>query len=113
MTEIPFRRACAVSDIPDHEAITVEFDDGEIAIFRDGDELFAVQGRCPHAFEEMNKAVFDHQSRTLTCLAHHYCFDLKTGKSLQPVAGVLQLKNYPIEIRDGEVFVQYEPDDGW
>lgn len=113
MPELPFRRACKLSDVPDRHALGVDFEDGAVAIFRDGESVWAVDGYCPHAFEEMHKAVLDCDAKTVTCLSHHYCFDLKTGKSLTPLAG-LTLRMFPIEIREGEVFVQYEADEsGW
>lgn len=109
---IPFRRVCAVAEIPDGAAITVELDNSEIALFRNGQGVHATEGRCPHAFEQMSKAVLDGDS--VTCLAHHYCFDLRTGKAFKPTPGIAFLKIFPVEIRDGDVYVQFEgSDDEW
>ncbi len=114
MSEIPFRKVCSVADVPDKDALTVELDGSEIALFRDGDIVWATEGRCPHAFELMSKASLDTMDHTVTCLAHHYCFDLKSGKAVKPTPGIAWLKIYPVEIRGDEVFVQFEAsDDEW
>jgi nitrite reductase/ring-hydroxylating ferredoxin subunit len=112
VADIPFRKVCRVEDIPSGEGITVELDGSEIALFRDGSAVWCTEGRCPHAFELMSKAVLENS--TVECLAHHYCFDLESGKAIKPTPGIAFLKIYPVRIEDGDVLVQFEADeDEW
>ena len=112
MPEIPYRSVGRVDEIPDGEAITVELDGAELALFREGEQVWCTEGRCPHAFELMSKAVLEKQ--TVECLAHHYCFDLKTGKAIKPTPGIAFLKIYPVKIENGEILVQFEAEeDEW
>ena len=110
--DIPFRKVCRVDEIPDGDGMTVELDDTELAVFRTGEMVWCTEGRCPHAFELMSKAVLD--KNTVECLAHHYCFDLTTGKAIKPTPGIAFLKIYPVKVDGGNVFVQFEAEeDEW
>jgi 3-phenylpropionate/trans-cinnamate dioxygenase ferredoxin subunit len=112
MTEIPFRKVCHVDDVPDGQGITVELDNTELAIFREGERIWCTEGRCPHAFELMSKAVLEHE--TVECLAHHYCYELSTGKAIKPTPGAAFLKMFPIRLENGDVLVAFEGgDDDW
>lgn len=112
MSEIPFRRVARLEDVPEHCGLTVELDGSELALFRDGAQVWCTEGRCPHTFELMSKAVF--ANGTVECLAHHYCFDLETGKAVRPSPGAAFLKRYPVKVENGEVHVAFEGgDDEW
>jgi 3-phenylpropionate/trans-cinnamate dioxygenase ferredoxin component len=112
MAEVPFRAVCKLDDVPDGAGITVELDGSELAVFRIGESLWCTEGRCPHAFELMSKGVLE--NGTVECLAHHYVFDLKTGKATQPTPGAAWLKLFPIQVVNGEIRVAFEGgDDEW
>ena len=101
-----------MEEIPDGEGTTVELEGSELALFRKGSQVWCTEGRCPHAFELMSKAVLENE--TVECLAHHYCFDLRTGKAIKPTPGIAFLKIYPVKIEGGHVLVQFEAEeDEW
>ena len=112
MTGIEFRRVCSLNEIPDGGSITVELDNTELALFRDKEKLWCTEGRCPHAFELMSKAVLENE--TVECLAHHYCYELSTGKAIRPTPGAAYLKLYPVKVENGDVMVAFQGgDDEW
>ena len=112
MSDIPFRKLCTLAEIPEGEGITAELDGVELAVFKAGGAVWCTEGRCPHAFELMSKAVLE--KNTVECLAHHYCFDLHTGKAIKPTPGIAFLKIYPVQIESGDVLVQFEAEeDEW
>lgn len=112
MSDVPFRKVCRVDDVPDGRGITVELDNCELAVFRSADEIWCTEGRCPHAFELMSKAVL--QDGCVECLAHSYVFDLKSGKAIRPTPGVAWLKLYPVRVENGDVMVAFTGgDDEW
>ncbi|HEY3296380.1 MAG TPA: Rieske 2Fe-2S domain-containing protein [bacterium] len=112
MSDVPFRKVCRVEDVPDGRGITVQLDNSELAIFRDKEKLWCTEGRCPHAFELMSKAVLE--NGTVECLAHHYCYELTSGKAIKPIPGAAFLKLYPLKVEDGDVLVAFEGgDDEW
>ena len=44
-----FEKACSLDEFRDGEAIGAKVGDQEVAIARDGDEVFAVEDICSHA----------------------------------------------------------------
>ena len=97
-----FERVCAVDEVPADEALAVEAGDLELAIARDGDEVFAVQNVCSHAEVALSEG--EVADGTVECWLHGSCFDLRTGKpthlpATEPVA------TFPVEVRGGDVYV--------
>ena len=84
-----FERACALSEIPDDEAIAVIVDGQEVALARHGDEIFAVEDTCSHAAVALSEG--EVTDCTVECWLHGSRFDLRTGKPIglpatEPVA---------------------------
>ena len=97
-----FVKVCSVDEVPTDEALAVTVGDLELAIARDGDEIFAVQNVCSHAEVALSEG--EVADGTVECWLHGSCFDLRTGKpthlpATEPVA------TFPVEVRDGEVYV--------
>jgi 3-phenylpropionate/trans-cinnamate dioxygenase ferredoxin subunit len=97
-----FERACAEADVPTDEALAVLVGDLEVAIARDGEELFAIRNECSHAAVALSEG--EVSGGTVECWLHGSCFDLRTGKpthlpATEPVA------TFPVELRDGDVYV--------
>jgi 3-phenylpropionate/trans-cinnamate dioxygenase ferredoxin component len=97
-----FERVCAVDEVPADEALAVEVGELDLAIARDGEEIFAVQNVCSHAEVALSEG--EVADGTVECWLHGSCFDLRTGKpthlpATEPVA------TFPVEVRDGDVYV--------
>lgn len=79
-------------------------DDIEVAVFRADDQLFAIEGRCPHKGASLGNGNVD--GCTVTCPWHDWKFDLKTGQGLtNPSAPVSTLA---VRINDGTVEIDRE-----
>jgi 3-phenylpropionate/trans-cinnamate dioxygenase ferredoxin component len=97
-----FERACALADVPTDEALAVTVGAYEVAIARDGDEVYALQNLCSHAAVELSEG--EVEGGTFECWLHGSCFELRTGKptslpATEPVA------TFPTEVRDDVVYV--------
>ena len=97
-----FERACAVSEVPTDEALGVIVGDLEVAIARDGEEIFAIRDECSHAAVALSEG--EVAAGTVECWLHGSCFDLRTGKpthlpATEPVAV------FPVELRGADVYV--------
>lgn len=95
-------RACALADVPADEALGVTVDGMDVAVARDGDEVFALRDECSHAAVPLSEG--EVANRTVECWLHGSTFDLVSGKptclpATEPVA------TFPVEIRDGDVYV--------
>jgi nitrite reductase/ring-hydroxylating ferredoxin subunit len=82
------------------ERAVVELDGHAIAIFHDGDRVWAVAAACPHAGNPLVEG--DVLGTTLVCAFHGWRFDLETGACL---FGEEAVRRYPAEVRDGEVWI--------
>jgi 3-phenylpropionate/trans-cinnamate dioxygenase ferredoxin subunit len=100
-----FERVCAVSEVPADEALGVTVGDLDLAIAREGDELFAVQDLCSHAAVALSEG--DVADCSIECWLHGSRFDLRTGKPIGPPA-TEPVSTFPVEVRGDDVYVDTE-----
>ena len=92
-----FVRACALDEVPTDEALGGHHRAYDVAVARNGDEVFALQDLCSHAAVALSEG--EVADCTIECWLHGSIFDLRTGKptkfpATEPVA------TFPVEIRD-------------
>ena len=97
-----FERACSLDEFRDGEAVGATVGDQDVAIARDGEELFAVEDICSHAAVPLSEG--EVEGCTVECWLHGSRFDLRTGKptglpATEPVA------TFPVEVRGNDVYV--------
>ena len=95
-----------LDDFPDGSMRQVERDGVKILLVRRGDEVFAVEGTCPHAGGPLAEGVL--VGDRVVCPWHKAEFCVTTGSCTQPPA-VDDLKRFPVGLRDGDVLVSPEP----
>ncbi|HEY0934536.1 MAG TPA: non-heme iron oxygenase ferredoxin subunit [Trebonia sp.] len=98
----PFVRACAVSDLKDGGAVSVELGGDEIAIVKTGDEIFAIRDWCSHAAVPLSEG--EVVGTTIECWLHGSCFDLRTGRPTSMPATV-PVPVYPVKVEGDDVLV--------
>ncbi len=91
-----FQRACALADVPVDEALAVTLDGLEVAVARDGDEVFALQDQCSHAAVALSEG--EVSNCQIECWLHGSMFDLRTGKPTNLPATV-PVATFPVEVR--------------
>src|SRR5215475_3864965 len=100
-----FVPAASLAELQEAGRLVVHVDRHVICLFAAGDDVYAVDNRCPHmGFPLHRGSVCD---GILTCHWHHARFDLASGGTLDQWAD--DVPAYPVEIRDGEVFVDVVP----
>jgi 3-phenylpropionate/trans-cinnamate dioxygenase ferredoxin component len=97
-----FERACSLDEFRDGEAVAATIGDQDVAVARDGDEVFAVEDTCSHAYVPLSEG--EVEGCTVECWLHGSRFDLRTGKptglpATEPVA------TFPVEVRGNDVYV--------
>jgi 3-phenylpropionate/trans-cinnamate dioxygenase ferredoxin component len=97
-----FERACSLDELSVSAALGVTIDDQEVAIAKDGDEVFAVEDTCSHSYVPLSEG--DVEGCTVECWLHGSRFDLRTGKptglpATEPVS------TFPVEVRGTDVYV--------
>jgi 3-phenylpropionate/trans-cinnamate dioxygenase ferredoxin subunit len=96
----------ALETLPRDRGVRVAIGDERIALFRIGDEVFAVGDRCSHAEASLAEGeVFDYE---VECPRHGSEFDLRTGKPLS-LPATKPVPTYEVMIEDGVAYLNWEP----
>jgi 3-phenylpropionate/trans-cinnamate dioxygenase ferredoxin component len=112
-------RLLAVSDLGDsHVTVIEDTPHGALAVGMLGDKPFALSNRCRHLFAPLGKGrVTD--AGCLECPWHGALYDVETGRmkrgpqgAFKPIAGAVKatagsraLKSFPVELRDGAIWL--------
>ena len=98
-------RAASLSELRAADRLVVHVGRQTLCLFADGDEVHAVDNRCPHmGFPLHRGSVAD---GILTCHWHHARFDLCTGGTFDQWAD--DLRRFPVEVRADDVLVDLRP----
>jgi 3-phenylpropionate/trans-cinnamate dioxygenase ferredoxin component len=103
-------KVCAVEDIGTGSAISADIDGVPVAVVRAQDgTVYALHDECSHAAVPLSEGEIE--DCTVECWLHGSRFDLRTG---QPTGlpATEPVPVYPVEIRDGFVFVSLTPSNG-
>lgn len=73
----------------------------QILIFRDQDQLWACNNRCPHEGYPLSEGTIT-DGCVLTCNWHNWKFDLESGDT---IVGGDKLRRYPVKVQDGRLWV--------
>ena len=95
-------RVARLADLPEGSGYRVEVEGREVALFRRGDRVFALEGICPHrgallAFGEVRDGV-------AYCPLHAWAFELETGRCRDPEG--IRLETLPVLVEGGEVLIE-------
>ncbi len=101
MTAPQWRLTVSIKDVRDSGCLTTQVEKHTLALFAYGDEIVAVDNRCPHmGFPLKEGSVKD---GILTCHWHHARFDLASGGTFDLWAD--DVRKFPVDLRDGQIWV--------
>ncbi|MES9935445.1 MAG: nitrite reductase small subunit NirD [Sedimenticola sp.] len=88
--------------IPQLGARVIESAEGDIAIFRTGDDqVFALRDHCPHKGGPLSQGiVFENK---VACPLHNWNIDLASGEAVAPDEGCAG--HYEVKVQDGVVML--------
>ena len=100
--ENEFRKVCKLSDLKEKIGQRFFVDDVDVAVFRVGNEVFALSNMCIH---QKAGIIYDGyvEDGCVTCPAHGWQFELKTGKV---PSGIKGLDKYEVAIIGDEVYIK-------
>jgi NADPH-dependent 2,4-dienoyl-CoA reductase/sulfur reductase-like enzyme/nitrite reductase/ring-hydroxylating ferredoxin subunit len=99
-------RVAHFSDVPENKGLEARIADTHIVLLRVGDQLRAYQGECPHAGAPLAEGALC--NGRLICPWHKAEFRIEDGALCEPPA-LDSLKRYPLEVRDGDIWVDDQP----
>jgi nitrite reductase/ring-hydroxylating ferredoxin subunit len=98
-------RAASLSELRAAGRLVVRLGRHTVCLFAEGDDVYAVDNRCPHmGFPLHRGTVCD---GILTCHWHHARFDLGTGGTFDQWAD--ELRRFEVELDDDDVLVDLTP----
>ncbi len=97
-----FVRAAALADVPQGGVIAVEVEGQEIALVRNGDDVYAIYDECSHASIPLSEG--EVEGCEIECWLHGSRFDLRTGKPVN-LPATEPVPVYPTKIEGDSVLV--------
>ena len=91
-----------VGDIPDRGARTVGGPGKAVAVFRDGEQYFAIDDMCPHMGASLAGGFVE--NGIVTCPWHYWRFRLADGAWADNPR--IKIGCYPVRVTDGEIQVE-------
>lgn len=101
--------AIGPADLRDGELRNVEVGKRLVLVAREGDRYFALDNWCNHAGCLLSGGRIEKQA--VICPCHEVGFELATGKVVTRPLICEDQERFPIEERDGQLFLEL-PDDG-
>lgn len=102
-------RIAPLTDLPDGRGVRVEVAGHRVAVFRIGDDAYAIGDRCSHA--EASLAEGEVFGTEVECPRHGSEFDLTTGTP-GSFPATRPVPVYEVEIIEGDVLLTLPPDEG-
>ncbi len=95
------QRLCALKEIPAGRGKKMNLGKLQIALFRRGEKVFALQNRCPHQGADLADGHI--HNGAVVCPLHQWSFLLENGRySFNPD---MYLRTFKTEIRNGDVYL--------
>lgn len=95
-------RIGGLGDLPDGRGVRVEVAEHRVAVFRIGDDVYAIGDRCSHA--EASLAEGELFGTEVECPRHGSAFELSTGEALT-LPATRPVPVYDVAVRDGDVYL--------
>ncbi len=99
-----YARVACLAELPDDTGMLVTVGDQEIALFRVGDEVFALDNECPHKQGPICEGELEDD--VVTCPWHAWQISVRTGEVVYNPR--LRSRTFSCKVTDGEVFVEVE-----
>jgi len=98
-------RAASLAELRASGRLVVHVNRHTLCLFAEGDEVYAVDNRCPHMGFPLHRGTLC--DGILTCHWHHARFDLSTGGTFDQWAD--DLRRFPVELRGDDVLLDLSP----
>lgn len=100
-----FTRAASLHDLKGKGAISANIDGHTIVLFAYGEQVYAVDNRCPHMGFPLDRGTV--RDGILTCHWHHARFDLASGGTFDLWAD--DVRAFPVEVRGSDIWIDLAP----
>ncbi len=102
--EIPFQTVCTVDAIPDGEGRAFPVNGMLVAVFRRGDQYFAINDSCPHMGASLASGYLE--GCDVICPWHAWKFCVKDGLWMDNPKSKVRTDSYAVRVIDDDVQVE-------
>ncbi len=100
------------SDYISGKAKTFPLDRFTVALFRTGDQFYAIKDACPHAEYPLSKSKLI-TPHVVMCNSHNWRFDIRDGRCVKigkcgHVGRALRVRTFPVEIEGEDIWIVVE-----
>ena len=98
---MPFEPIIADAELWDGDMTARRVDGHDLLLVRHSGVIYAYENRCAHQGVALSEGRLD--GYILTCRAHHWQYDVRSGSGVNPATACL--RRFAVKIEDGKVFV--------
>jgi toluene monooxygenase system ferredoxin subunit len=99
-----FARAISNDDLWEGELCPVVLEGVPVVLVRSGDDVVAFEDRCAHRGVRISGGCLS--GHVVTCPAHEWTYDVRTGHGVNPAAA--RLRRLPVLVKEGIIYVNAE-----
>ena len=107
-TNLAFVHACSLEELKAKGPIVARGADRPVVLFLEGEQVHALDNRCPHLGFPLHRGTLD--DGMVTCHWHHARFDACSGCTFDLWAD--DVPAFDVEVRDGQVYITTRPPSG-
>lgn len=100
-TTTTWKHLCSAAQLSEGEPLGFTVDELRIGVYKVGDEIFATDDVCPHAFALLSTGFVE--KHVVECPLHGAMFDVRNGECRSGEYD--DIRTFSVEIRDGEIYV--------
>ena len=97
-----WQRVASLADVNADAGLEVKIGDKTVAIFRLGENLYALEGICPHAEASLAEGFIDGDK--IECPLHQALFEIATGKCLGGPSD-RDVATFPVKVEGNDVLI--------
>lgn len=95
-------RVASLGSVDPQYPLLARAGEDEIAVCRVGDQVFATDNICSHAFARLSDGEMN--GYEIVCPLHGGTFDVRTGEPVEPPCSE-PIRVFPTKVEQGEIFV--------
>ncbi len=100
-----FQKIMPVDELWQGDMIGCEIEGTKVLLVRIDETIYAYEDRCAHLGVAISEGLL--QDDVLTCCAHFYSYDARTGQGINPRS--VCLRPFDVKIVDGNILVDIPP----
>jgi nitrite reductase/ring-hydroxylating ferredoxin subunit len=100
-------RVCDSKSLKNGDMLDFDHGDRKILLAKAGNQVFATDRICTHAYADLTTGILNEDEKTVTCPLHLSAFKLDSGVP-QNLPAEEPLKIYKVKIQDNAIYIKLD-----